>query len=205
MSEFPDTPVTPQSVEHTSSSTNISVESGEKTFLGLTFNNWLKLIAIIIVALIIASIVQSFKGWGNSPALNNLASSFGDATSALAWSTSHWYLFVAGFLIAPFVPSAYRWAADKMSGAIKSKYDPATLDMFANAVKYEKQIERSTDESLTPDERAKAAKDAAAAKAAYDGQSDEQREKTDKACEDHGVKPPPAPAKTLPRLLPLRQ
>ena len=117
---------------------HIEVSGGEGggggKFLGMDPSSWVKLVIGIIVIVIILQVIGAFKGFGSSPGFQNLADVFDDTTAALAWASSHWYLFLAGWLIAPFVPGAAKWAADKMSAAQKAKLNEGEKKAVSEAI-----------------------------------------------------------------------
>jgi len=164
-----------ETLPQTSSRTEISIDAnaGEHKILGLTVEDWIKVIAFVIVLAIIASVVAAFKGAANNQAFRDLSSAFGDAAGGLAWATSHWYLFLAGMLIAPFVPAAAKWASKKLSDGQKSGLSKEGMEALSQSIIYTKKLAESEDTKLTPDQRTKAAEDAKVADEKYNDLSEE--------------------------------
>lgn len=130
-------------------------ESHSSKLLGLEPGQWLKLIGLAVVIYIVYSVVVSFRSAANNPAFKNLGDAFTSATGALAWASSHWYLFMAGFLIAPFLPAASRWAAQKLSDAQRTgKLSKGALERVSDAIVYTKVTEELEQTDLDPAKRA---------------------------------------------------
>jgi hypothetical protein len=172
-----------------------------KVIFGLTVSDWTKAIGIILVVAIVLSIANAFSGFKNSPALANLAQAFDSSTSALAWATGHWYLFLAAFMISPFVPAASKWLAEKIGKTIKAgKSEPAVKGLTDAAI-----IEKKTEllsEKQDPASRERAAEAVAEAEKSWDGQSEEERKESEEACREAHVE---IPAKSRIRFVNIRR
>jgi hypothetical protein len=139
---------------------NVETSDAKKPF-GLSVDQWIKVIAFIMIVLIIGSIVHSFNSAKNSSAFKNLSDAFGNATGALAWASSHWYLFFAAVILSPFVTPAGKWASERLSNAKKAGLDEKTLDKVSDAIVYtEKKSEANQADPEAREELEKAAEKA---------------------------------------------
>lgn len=177
------------------SSTSIEIDAGEgKKFLGMHAAAWGRLIVILVILMVVGSLLASFSGMKNSPAFQNLASSFTDATGMLAWATSHWYLIGAALILTPFLTKGSKWAAERLSDAAKVTKDPDVLKAASDAIVHQQKAIDAADESLTPQERQKAAETAAASEESFDestkSMTDEQKQELDKTSKASGFEIP---------------
>jgi len=157
----------------------------------------LKVGGIVLAIVIVAQLLGAFFGFSKSSAFKNVSQAFGNATAALAWATSHWYLFLAGWLILPFVPAAGKWVAKKMSEAKKANDDGTLtddgLDAVSDAVVAQQAAENAS-EASTPEERQEwEAKQADATEAFHDADA-EAKDSAEDFMGDNGINVPDAAA-----------
>jgi hypothetical protein len=104
------------------------------------------IIVAILVVLIGGQIIGAFVGAAKNVG-KIFTSVFGAGASALSWASSHWYLFLAALLIAPFVPAGARWAAKKWSDTKKLKVDAKTQTAMEDAIIREEKLDAASKET----------------------------------------------------------
>lgn len=145
----------------------------------------------IIVFIIVIQLIGTFVAAGKAvgAGFNKV---FGAGTSALAWALSHWYLFLAGWLLLPFVTGGARWAARKWSDAKKMDVEPEVQSAVEDAIVAEERADAAS-KATDPAERQKLEEQASEARARYEekvGDDPELKEKTEDALDGIGVKVP---------------
>lgn len=170
---------------------------------GISMDTIVKLIGLFIVIYIIYAVWHIFRGIKSDPGWRAFTETFENIAAALAWASSHWELILAAYLLAPMVPAAAKWAAEKMAAVEKKGVEPKAKEKLVDMITYKakEQLEKSPGTSEAERAEAKASKEAAA-KDYERGQEEEDkkaREEAERVASEPGVDIPKIPEKALQR------
>ena len=168
---------------------------------GISIDSIVKLFGLFIVIYIIYAVWHIFRGIKSDPGWRAFTETFENTAAALAWASSHWELILAAYLLAPMVPAAAKWAAEKMAAVEKKGVEPKAKEKLVDMITYkaQEQLEQSPGTSEAERAEAKASKEAAAED--YERGQEEEDKKAREEAEKVGkeIEVPPIPEKALQR------
>lgn len=186
--------ISTDSISSTPIVVQVPARGGGGGFLGISGDMWIKIGLMALVVFIIGSIVRAFSGWKGVPSLDNLSKAFGNGTAALAFASEYWYLFMAGFLISPFISAAATWAARKASDAKKSGLSEGAVEVVVDAVVWQAKTEQASREE-NAEKKAALEKEAASHAERFHDAGEERRTEAEEFMKKNRVEVPPKVAK----------
>jgi hypothetical protein len=172
---------------------------------GLTVQNIVKIIVVCIIIYVVYAVFSIFRGISKDPAFKNLGEAFNNTTAALAWASSHWELLLAAFLIAPAVPKAFQWAADKLATVEKKGVDQKVKEKLVDMIDYKVKSEQAVDASLSKEvqDAAKVGEEKAVDR--FESGSEEDKKAAEEIGAEPGIDIPPIPERALLKAKALKQ